>query len=537
MTTLFNHRGRAARAAALCLLALAAALFGAREARAQWTTSGTTTTTTNTVGVGTAAPQTSLHVSTATTGVRGIVNEQTSNDANSALFYFRKSRAGAAAQNGDNVGSLFASAFDGASFVSGSRLRFAIDGPVAAGSVPTAIQFLTGANADGVERMRITSGGNVGIGTAEPTDRLEINGAVANGAGLTITTAGSAKYRIGTVGTTVPNWGGQLMNARYNQAVGNWTLDDNTLPAAFMKLDLRNHTYGNEIGFYRIPAGGSNPRADTSWTPLAQFKLDTGNVLLTPSSGNVGIGTTNPNYNLVVGPSLPSGFVYASMTVSRGPNASSSIVVGESGSSLAEVGWDNPNRRAYLNAAGSTPIALTQNGTNVRMYVTGSGDIGMGTTTPASKLHVAGNITVDGNINAKYQDVAEWVPSTQKLAAGTVVILDAERDNHVLASKGSYDTRVAGVISAQPGLSLGEAGEGKVLVATTGRVKVRVDATRAPVKIGDLIVTSEVEGVAMKSEPVSVGGVAMHRPGTLIGKALESLAKGTGEILVLLSLQ
>ena len=148
-----------------------------------------------------------------------------------------------------------------------------------------------------------------------------------------------------------------------------------------------------------------------------------------------------------------------------------------------------------------------------------------------------GNINVNGNINAKYQDVAEWVPSTQKLAAGTVVILDPERNNQVLASATAYDTSVAGVVSAQPGIALGERGEGKVLVATTGRVKVKVDATRSPIKIGDLIVTSEVEGVAMKSEPVSVGGVAMHRPGTLIGKALESLGKGTGKILVLLSLQ
>ena len=123
------------------------------------------------------------------------------------------------------------------------------------------------------------------------------------------------------------------------------------------------------------------------------------------------------------------------------------------------------------------------------------------------------------------------------LAAGTVVVLDTGRDNHVLASKGSYDTRVAGVISAQPGISLGEKGEGKVLVATTGRVKVRVDATRGAVKVGDLLVTSDRQGLAMKSEPVRVGKRQMHAPGTIIGKALESLAGGTGEILVLLSLQ
>jgi hypothetical protein len=41
----------------------------------------------------------------------------------------------------------------------------------------------------------------------------------------------------------------------------------------------------------------------------------------------------------------------------------------------------------------------------------------------------------------------------------------------------------------------------------------------------------------MKSEPLDLGGVKIHRPGTLIGKALEPLAKGQGEILVLLSLQ
>jgi hypothetical protein len=165
------------------------------------------------------------------------------------------------------------------------------------------------------------------------------------------------------------------------------------------------------------------------------------------------------------------------------------------------------------------------------------GNVGIGTTAPTSKLHVVGDITVTGNINAKYQDVAEWVPSTQKLNAGTVVILDQQKSNQVLASISAYDTSVAGVVSAQPGITLGEAGEGKVLVATTGRVKVRVDATRAAVKIGDLLVTSDVAGVAMKSEPLEIGGRKMHAPGTIIGKALEPLEKGTGEILVLLSLQ
>jgi hypothetical protein len=74
--------------------------------------------------------------------------------------------------------------------------------------------------------------------------------------------------------------------------------------------------------------------------------------------------------------------------------------------------------------------------------------------------------------------------------AGTVVILDSSKSNQVIASTQPYDSRVAGVISLQPGLVLGEPGEGRVLVATTGRVKVKVDATNGPIKIGDLLVTS-----------------------------------------------
>jgi hypothetical protein len=41
----------------------------------------------------------------------------------------------------------------------------------------------------------------------------------------------------------------------------------------------------------------------------------------------------------------------------------------------------------------------------------------------------------------------------------------------------------------------------------------------------------------MRSKPVDLGGVAIHRPGTILGKAIEPLASGEGEILVLLSLQ
>jgi hypothetical protein len=244
--------------------------------------------------------------------------------------------------------------------------------------------------------------------------------------------------------------------------------------------------------------------------------------------GNVGIGTGTPGERLTVS----EGNVYAGGAAMW---TTGSVRVTNTS---APGGW----RLAACSAAGdincpSGGVTIHQDGVATRMAFTPGGNVGIGTNSPASKLHVVGDVTVTGNINAKWQDVAEWVPSVQKLQAGTVVVLDTRNSNHVLASTTSYDARVAGVVSAQPGLTLGEAGEGKALVATTGRVKVKVDATRAPIQIGDLLVTGDAEGVAMKSEPINIAGRQIHAPGTIIGKALEPLAKGTGEILVLLSLQ
>ena len=202
-------------------------------------------------------------------------------------------------------------------------------------------------------------------------------------------------------------------------------------------------------------------------------------------------------------------------------------------------------------SAFATPIASAQwtDGSSNSIHNSNTGNVGVGTSTPASKLSVSGNvattgnvtasgnISATGNIAAKYQDLAEWVPASRPIAAGSVVIVDSDRRNSVKPSAGSYDTRVAGVISAMPGIVLGEAGDDKVQVATTGRVKVRVDATTKPIRVGDLLVTGNKEGTAMRSEPFFVNGIPFHRPGTVMGKALEALEHGEGEILVLLGLQ
>jgi hypothetical protein len=404
------------------------------------------------------------------------------------------------------------------------RLVLAGFGLVALNSSSVHGQWTTGTN------INNTNSGTVSVGTTSPGgDKLIIAGNTVGGN----ITSHTQLYSTYDSQTNV------IMELGYGTATANIT------PYPTIVLSKNLTSASNLLGVFQFAnrsiADGSEKRIAqmAGWTDGAtnsgalSFSTSSAGTLnervRITSSGNVGIGTTSP--------ASPAGFAKI-MHLSGASNAS--YVVDGGGTARAEFGVSSSG--GWLATADIIPLRFGTSNVE-KMRIDASGNIGIGTTTPTAKLHVAGdgrltgNLTVDGNIAAKYQDMAEWVQSSQTLSAGTVVVLDQTKSNQVIASSQAYDTRVAGVISSQPGITLGENGAGKVLVATTGRVKVKVDASAGPIQVGDLLVTSDKEGVAKKSEPLNLGGVQIHRPGTLIGKALEPLAKGTGEILVLLSLQ
>jgi len=373
------------------------------------------------------------------------------------------------------------------------------------------------------ELMRLTPEGNLGLGVKSPQAKLDVAGTIrANG----------IEFPNGTMQTT----------------------------------GLSGHTDAQGSLVPAVSGTGTTGKL-TKWTDGPNGTLGD-SPIASDLNGNIGIGTSNPDSLLNVQGAIPSLLGHMSAIRTTGSNNGFGLLLDATGSGNNNLGlavngalkgglsWDNSRNfvgfvnlnysqndfALRLNADGS--LTYHDGNTSVeRFRITNSGNVGIGTNNPQSPLdvngnfNVTGNATVSGNIAAKYQDIAEWTAARTELPSGTVVSLDTLKPNSVMASDKAYDTRVAGVVSAQPGVILGEGGPNRVLVATTGRVKVKVNANRYPIHIGDLLVTSNTPGVAMKSQPFHLHGKTLHRPGTIIGKALESLHKGDGTILVLLSLQ
>ncbi|MCG3115380.1 MAG: hypothetical protein LLH30_06825 [Candidatus Manganitrophus sp. SA1] len=449
---------------------------------------------------------------------------------------------------------------------------------------------------DGVtDRITFQSGGNVGIGTTSPSSKLQVAGDLKIGStnpltlnksavktfDLNMTNEGSAghAFRIGLGG-----WGSDyfsIENSVHDTIYHKFTANGNSFLNAIggnvgigtTTPQTKLHVYGTDYPWFMLDGNGASGqsfismRARTDASPNSEIYFNSGGNLIissqayanrgTPNgetirftvkgTGEVGIGTATPRGTLDVN---GRNSYIGTIPVALGHASSGYPGIGYNFEAQVDGNWKyKVTDTAYMIGLGQShridfnyaPLGTGGNliTWNTAMSIKNDGNIGIGTTTPdsGSKLTVNGNVTVTGNIAAKYQDVAEWVTSPKAMPAGTVVMLHPDRTNQVLPSMKAYDTRVAGVISDMPGLLLGEAGDGKVKVATTGRVKVKVDATKGPVQVGDLLVTSDKEGVAMKSEPMEINGRSFHQPGTILGKALEPLNEGEGEILVLLSMQ
>ena len=180
-----------------------------------------------------------------------------------------------------------------------------------------------------------------------------------------------------------------------------------------------------------------------------------------------------------------------------------------------------------------------------------------------------GNVTADGSFTgggADYADMLSVSGDPSGYAPGDVLVIDL--DGRLTHSTQPNATNVIGVYSTNPAfvgdprgtreyvtasglnpesddvteselLTLVdvEAVNDLVPVALVGIVPCKVSAENGPIQPGDLLATSSLPGYAMKAMPILINGVEIYIPGTIIGKAMESLDSGTGVINVLVTLQ
>jgi hypothetical protein len=390
---------------------------------------------------------------------------------------------------GDSLGMIAFVGYTGTTYYDGSFIQsFATENWSNAGN-GTGLSFWTvpnGSSNSGSERMRIDQNGYIGIGTPNPTYKLDVAGQIRSSAG----------------GVVFPD--GSTQTTAYNQVVS-----------------------------------GSN--------------------VITQSNGFVGVGR-NPAVPFdVLSSTVPSA------TIARFQNSmdGSYTTIGAAGSSSTQPTWASGSSiLEFTPAASGNGIISSYSGkllfeTGARtnqMALTSDGKVGIGTPEPARKLHIAGDVQIDGSLyfgnnqtaqSSPYAgsacqggDYAESIDVTGDRSGytpGDVLVIDPNSPGRFLKSNEPYSIAVMGIYSTKPGVlgrrQLTEKSPDEVPMAMVGIVPTKVSAENGPIRPGDLLVSSSTPGYAMKGTDRS------KMLGAVLGKALASLDSGKGLIEVGVTLQ
>jgi len=146
----------------------------------------------------------------------------------------------------------------------------------------------------------------------------------------------------------------------------------------------------------------------------------------------------------------------------------------------------------------------------------------------------------DGGTQVGGADFAESVSAGgvgTQYEPGDVLVIDTRWDRQFSLSAIPYSTLVAGVYSTKPGVIGATRGSedpqlaAQIPMAMVGIVPCKVSAENGPITRGDLLVTSRTPGYAMR------GTDSVRLPGAIIGKALQPLTSGKGQIEILVTLR
>ena len=280
---------------------------------------------------------------------------------------------------------------------------------------------------EGTERFRITTAGNVGIGTTSPTAKLDVDGEISIGGDQTadqprLTFRASDESKRFTIesdldsstsndllvfrGTTTDN----ILVLKGNGNIGIGTSDPQEkldIAAGNIRLDNnRELTWAStdaNVGRVRIVGNETND--------YIQFATDNSERMRLTSTG-LGIGTTSPSRKLqVIGTDGVAKFYYNSSftnaqysvidvgmmtsgTAANGFGPKITFRMGGNGFDGFTAGAIGTVRNGADGTHNMTFATSTSNSLTTKMTITNTGNVGVGTTSPSAKLQVEGRIVV-----------------------------------------------------------------------------------------------------------------------------------------------
>jgi hypothetical protein len=406
------------------------------------------------------------------------------------------------------------------------------------------------------------NGGRVGIGTSSPAASLEVNG--TNGNTLLYATAPRPTLILrDTIASNARSVIGGFAGGTRFYTESFWSSSN---PLAFMALDNSGflgigtaapqsalHISGTanavrltgakpyltfddtSAGLYsRIEADGAGINLKTQGAVTGS---NPGGLIHLDGTGTVGIGTTQPGSQLsiIAFPGVPTWTSNGWLGAIELSNASAIGWRTNTAGQRFGMGHTNGGFSLFRTASdpgtGASPAIYD-------FFVSDAGNVGIGTTFPAAKLHVIGTVRTSVLTITGGADLAEpFAMSHGGIAPGTVVSIDPEQPGKLQRSAAAYDRKVAGIVSGANGIKPGismideqqlEPGEN---VALSGRVYVKANASGGPIEPGDLLTTSGVPGEAMRAAD------HVRAQGAILGKAMTRLEAGSGKVLVLVTLQ
>jgi hypothetical protein len=326
-------------------------------------------------------------------------------------------------------------------------------------------------------------GRNVGIGTTNPSARLEVDGDIKGKANLVID---------GNIGIGATNPEGTL-------SIPHFRMDKSEASpnAGYIRFG-DSSGWKFHIGRERETVGGD-------------FNTGTNGVLMTVcDSGNVGIGTINPS---------------AKLDIQGATRINDNDIWLRGGTDCYHgIGWYGYGKPFADDMSIDGPVVFGYKGGALGTNLEGSKRI-------ALRWDYDGNVYVRGTLRDKQKDLAENYPSEMDLESGDVICLAQDKDRIVISEKPN-DPLVLGVVSTKPGFLLNDGEDAKETnlfpVALCGCVPCKVVDENGPIKRGDLLTSSSTPGHAMKASPIKDG--EFFSPGTIIGKAIGTLESGRGVI-------